>query len=251
MPSPNVFAAVISGTPLSGTDYNDNWALAESSLLSLGSWVVSGLTLSAGTGLSVNVAAGSAVIGAEVTASGSFTIAGLTPSSTCYLYLQQDGTGTSNTSGTQPANTAFLGIAVTGSSTVSSVSIAGRPATVPFRDTSGHLLLTGGSAPTAAAGANAGTSPPSPIVNSGNDTRGSISFGTGSSPAAGAMVSVSFAQPYAAAPYVIAIPQNAATALLGLYITGNSTTGFVASLAAAPAAGQANTTYAFAFLCVG
>lgn len=45
--------------------------------------------------------------------------------------------------------------------------------------------------PTLAAGANAGTTPPSPVLGTGStDGRGAITFGTGTTPAAGAMVTV-------------------------------------------------------------
>lgn len=252
MASPNVLAPGISGLPLSANDYNNNLALIESTFLTLGSWIVSGLVPSAGTGLSVNVTAGSAVIGAEVTAAASFTIAGLTNATTNYLYLRQDGTGTSNTTGTQPANTAFLGTAVTAGGVVTSVSIAGRPATVPFRDTNGHLLLSGGSAPAAAAGAQAGTSPPSPVVASGsNDTRGRITFGTGTSPAAGELVAVTFAQPYASAPFVVVSPTNDTTSALAPSVASVTTTGFSLFLATGPAGGAGNTVYGFAYVVLG
>ena len=251
MPTPNVFVGHNANDFLPAADWNSNWSLVESTFESLGSWVVSGLVPSAGTGLSVNVTAGSAVIGAEVTAAASFTIAGLTNATTNYLYLQQDGTGTSNTTGTQPANTAFLGTAVTAGGVVTSVSIAGRPATVPFRDTNHHLLLSGGSAPSAAAGAQAGTSPPAPVVVAGsNDTRGQITFGTGTGPAAGTLVGVTFAQAYAGSPTVLLTPLNAVTAALALYATGISATGFSLGAVNAPAASQANTVFAFSYLII-
>jgi hypothetical protein len=82
---------------------------------------VSGLVQSAGTGLSVNVTSGVASIGGRVTKSTSFTIGGLTPSTTNHLYLNQNGTGTANTSGTQPALSVKLGTATTDGSGVTAV----------------------------------------------------------------------------------------------------------------------------------
>jgi hypothetical protein len=118
----------------------------------------------------------------------------------------------------------------------------------------GHVVFDGGSVVGAAAGANAGGSPPAPVVTAnGNDTRGNITFGTGSAPAAGALVAVTFAAAYSAAatPVVMVVPRNTATQALGLYISAVSTTGFTLSTTNAPAAGQANTVYSFDFLVMG
>lgn len=101
--------------------------------------------------------------------------------------------------------------------------------------------------PTAAAGANAGTSPPAPIVAAGStDLRGAVTCGTGTTPAAGALVVVTFAQTYAAAPVSVQFtPSTAAAALLLEYISTFSTTGFTVNVQAAPAASQAATVYGF------
>ena len=98
---------------------------------------------------------------------------------------------------------------------------------------------------TAAAASGAGTSPPAPVVGAGsNSTRGSLTFGTGSGSPTGAMVTVTFANALAAAPYVIVIPANSATAALGpVYATSVTSAGFTID-ATSPAASQANTTYA-------
>lgn len=97
--------------------------------------------------------------------------------------------------------------------------------------------------PTAAAGSNAGTTPPAPVVVAGStDSRGRITFGSGATPAAGNMVVVTFSNPYAAAPYVLATLGTANG--VGLYITNVTTSGFTVGLSTAPAASQANTTYA-------
>lgn len=111
------------GAVSSLTNYNSNLDQIENSLSDLGPWVVTGLVPSIGTGLSVNVSAGTASIGGRVTASGSFAIGGLTPSTTVHLYLLQNGSGTSNTTGTAPANSVKLGTAVTSGVAVTSVNV--------------------------------------------------------------------------------------------------------------------------------
>jgi hypothetical protein len=103
--------------------------------------------------------------------------------------------------------------------------------------------------PTAAAGANAGTSPPVPVVSTNSkDFAGNITFGTGTTPAAGSYVTVTFGGgAYATAPFVSLTPSNAATAPLQPYVVSVSTTAFVIGLAVTGAASQANTVYSVAF----
>lgn len=132
------------GAPFSGTDYNSNLTIIENSLGDIGPYVISGIVPSAGTGLSVNVTSGTALIGGRVTVS-SFTIGSLAPSTTNHLYLLNTGSGTSNTTGTQPANSVKLGQAVTGVATVSSVdtSVAsGRQAKLSISVPQGALTQT-------------------------------------------------------------------------------------------------------------
>jgi len=91
----------------------------------------------------VNVTAGVASIGGQVTKASGFVIGSLTPSTTNHLYLQQDGTGTSNTTGTAPANSVKLGTAVCDGSGVTSVGTsqaAGRQLKVRTE----NLVLGGG-----------------------------------------------------------------------------------------------------------
>jgi propanediol dehydratase small subunit len=109
------------GAVYDGTKHNANNTLLESSLGDLGPFIISGLALSIGTGLSVNVALGVASIGGQVNKAAAFVIGSLAPATTNHLYLNQDGTGTSNTSGTQPLKSVKLGTATTGASTVTAV----------------------------------------------------------------------------------------------------------------------------------
>jgi hypothetical protein len=116
-----IFKPLISGLPLSGSDQNSNWALVESSFADVGPYISSGLVPTIGTGLSVNVSSGTAVIGAHL-ALASFVIGGLTNTTVNHLYLLQNGTGTSNTTGTAPANSVKLGTATTAGGVVTSVN---------------------------------------------------------------------------------------------------------------------------------
>lgn len=107
----------------------------------------------------------------------------------------------------------------------------------------GHLGSEG-AAVTAAAGANAGTSPPAPVLTNATDVAGQITFGTGTSPAAGAQAVITFNTAYTNAPKVTITPINSASAALNLYVT-STTTNFTVSCVNAPSASQANTTYGF------
>lgn len=114
-------------------------------------------------------------------------------------------------------------------------------------------IVTATAAVTVAAGANAGTSPPAPVVGTSKDQAGTITFGSGSgSPAAGAQVVVTFSTAWAAAPKaVIVTPNNAATQQLNPYVAAASTTAFTLSTQAAPTASQANTVYSFSYVVIG
>ena len=111
--------------------------------------------------------------------------------------------------------------------------------------TFGHIGCVTGNASTAAAGANAGTTPPSPVRTNCTDVAGQITFGTGGSPAAGDQVDVTFYSAYSVAPKVMLTPINTATQALGLFVSASSTTGFSVSCTNAPSASQANTVYGF------
>ena len=113
--------------------------------------------------------------------------------------------------------------------------------------------LTAGTVPTAAAGAQAGTTPPAPVVAAtSNDIAGGITFGTGASSASGEHVVVTFAAAFAAAPKAVILEEmNTGTEALGLYISAISTTGFSVSCTANSADSQANTVYGFYYLVIG
>ncbi|MEH3055499.1 MAG: glycosyl hydrolase family 28-related protein [Patulibacter minatonensis] len=114
----------------------------------------------------------------------------------------------------------------------------------------GHLVISHPGSPTVAAGAAAGTSPPSPAVT-GNDGRGQLFSGTGTSPATGVLATMTFNKPYRdAAPTVVLTPGNAATAALQAYVS-TTTTGFSINLAAAAAASQSGSTYQWFYSVIG
>lgn len=137
--------------PFSGNDQNNNLAVIEASLLDHGAYVVSGLTVVAGAGLSVNVVAGNAIIGADIEFANTFAIGSLADNTTNHLYVLQNGTGTSNTSGTPPANSAKLGTCVTSGGVVTSVAMGRTSGRQQFVQPQ-NLIPGGPSAGTASAG---------------------------------------------------------------------------------------------------
>ncbi len=130
--------------PFSGSLYNANLVEIEASFLDIGGYVISGLAISIGTGLSVNVATGTASIGGRVTAGSPFTIAGLTDGTTNHLWILNTGAGTANTSGTPPANSAKLGTCVTSGGVVTSVAMGRASGRQQFRQP--QNLIPGGPA---------------------------------------------------------------------------------------------------------
>lgn len=101
-----------------------------------------------------------------------------------------------------------------------------------------------GTAPTLAAGANNGTSPPTPTnTSTSNDMMGGVNVGSGTGPAAGAQAVVTFSAAYVNTPKVMLMPANAATQALGLYVSSPGTGSFTISSVNAPAASQSVGTY--------
>ncbi len=139
-----------------------------------------------------------------------------------------------------------------GAVTAGAVTMSGLTTTTGGIANPGHYVGTGGAAPTAAAGANAGGSPPAPFVYSDStDQRGYVSTGTGTLPTAGSQVVVTFHTPYANPPYVMITAHNAAAAALVPYLVDTQTTTFTIGLALPPAASQGNMTYDFDYLVIG
>jgi hypothetical protein len=141
---PNVFIGHVSGDILPAADWNSNYNLLETSLLDIGNFVISGLVPSAGAGLSVSVTAGHAFIGADINFAASFNITALTDNTTNHLYVLQNGTGTSNTTGTAPAMSAKLGTCVTAGGVVTSVATGRNSGRQQFQQP--QALIPGGPA---------------------------------------------------------------------------------------------------------
>ncbi len=150
MPNPNIFPSHLSGDTLPAADWDNSFALVEASFIDHGAYIVSGLAVTIGTGLSVAVASGNAIIGADIPFA-SFVIPSLADNTTNHLYVLQNGTGTSNTTGTPPANSAKLGTCVTAAGVVSSVTMGRTSGRQQFRQPQ-DLVNGGPSAGTASAG---------------------------------------------------------------------------------------------------
>lgn len=149
------------------------------------------------------------------------------------------------------AGNCLINGAMTGSITPYSGTSAG---TYNYTRTSNRYCVTGASVPTPAAGANNGGAPPAPTASgSSNGSKGVISFGSGTTPAAGEQVTVTYSDTtgYVVAPVVVPIALNAATQELGLYISESSATKFVVSCSKAPAASQTTGKYQFSYAAVG
>ena len=83
------------------------------------------------------------------------------------------------------------------------------------------------------------------------DIGGRALFGSGTSPSAGAQVSVTFNKSYPGTPIIVLIAGNQATAALNPYVDNPSTTGFNIGCATAPAASQGGSTYAVEYIVIG
>jgi hypothetical protein len=117
---------------------------------------------------------------------------------------------------------------------------------MPVTDVSGIKFQR----PTAAAGASNGGSPPAPVVAvDSSDDRGSLTFGSGTAPAAGAQCVVTFATPKDGnrLPVVQITETTTATAALNPGVTAITATGFTVATNSAPTASQGNTIYGFAW----
>jgi hypothetical protein len=116
------------------------------------------------------------------------------------------------------------------------------------------MVASNAQAATVAAGAALGSSPPSPTISGTvTDERALIGFGTGTSPATGAAVTVTLSGNYAnvvndiTAPIVTLTARNQATAALGLYVSAVTGNTFTVACTVAPAASQGASTYQFGY----
>ncbi len=120
-----------------------------------------------------------------------------------------------------------------------------------FADGTTRYLARNTGAVTLAAGGSAGGSAPTPTLTAGGDSlAGVVSFGTGTSPGAGAQVTFTFPALPAAPRHISLTARNTATATLGVPFLASgsvSNTGFSVSFPTAPAASQAVGTYIFSY----
>ena len=118
---------------------------------------------------------------------------------------------------------------------------------------------------TATAGAALGTSPPAAVITPGaNAFRGNVTFGSGTTPAAGIALTIVFpvaltltlrAGTSTPQLYIFLSATTAAAAGLGLAAifttSGATVTGFTINVNTAPAASQGNTVYGVNWVCIG
>jgi hypothetical protein len=162
------------------------------------------------------------------------------------------GKCTTGSDGTRGENTSTgAGVYGFNSGTGPGVKAENLNGTGPALWVQGHIKATFGWPAGATAQSGAGTGAPAPVVTGCNDVRGTVTFGTGTSPAAGNQVYVTFGKQYQANPVVVVCPANAATAALGQpYVATVATSGFIVALPVAPAASQANTVYSFSYMVI-
>ena len=98
------------------------WTALNKALTVAERYRLNGYTLSAGTGLNADVAAGTCMVNGYYINSDATQAVSVTASQTNYIWLNEDGTLSANTTGTNPSNELLLGTAVTDGSGVTSVS---------------------------------------------------------------------------------------------------------------------------------
>jgi len=109
--------------PESGDQITESaWATQNQSLTVAERYRVNGYTLSAGTGLNADVAAGTCVVNGYHIVSGGTQAVAVTASNTNYIWLNEDGTLSANTTGANPGSELLLGTAIADGSSVTSVS---------------------------------------------------------------------------------------------------------------------------------
>lgn len=95
-----------------------------------------------------------------------------------------------------------------------------------------HHIAAGGSTPSRSNGPALGSG--GTVSVSGSDSAGSITINTGSSPAAGCYVTVTFATPFSSTPHISITPVGSAAATVGYYINRSTSSFSVCSVNAAP-----------------
>jgi hypothetical protein len=96
-----------------------------------------------------------------------------------------------------------------------------------------HHIVAGGAAPGRSNGSALGGGGTSSV--SGSDTSGSVNINTGSSPAAGCFVTVSFTQKYNATPHILLTPVGSDSASVSYYVNRTTTSFSICTSSPAPA----------------
>ncbi len=96
-----------------------------------------------------------------------------------------------------------------------------------------HHITAGGSTPSRAYGSALGSGGSASV--SGSDTAGSISINTGSSPAAGCFLTITFATAFNATPHIVITPVGSSAAGIQYYINRSTTNFSVCSASTPPA----------------
>lgn len=107
-----------------------------------------------------------------------------------------------------------------------------------------HHISPGGSTPSRSNGGALGGGGTASV--SGSDTAGTVTINTGSSPAAGCYITLTFATKFNATPHVIISPVGSASASLQYYVNRSTTSMSICSVSA-PSAG---TTYVFDYIAL-
>jgi hypothetical protein len=153
---------------------------------------------------------------------------------------------------TQDLKTSLVNLGLITGSGATPLSLNGGALIAKNITSTGHLLNTGGTAPSIAAAAGAGSSPPTPTFDAGQqDCRGSVNLGTGTSATAGDQVTVTYGTAWGANPDVVIAPLNAATAALQPYVSAHGTGNFKIAFGVAPASSQTVGTYKLSYLVIG
>jgi|SRR5665213_3917563 len=139
----------------------------------------------------------------------------------------------------QGAATIAKGLQVNGGGTFSG-ALSAPQVTTGSLQLSGDLVLThhlsaGGSTPSRSSGSALGSGGSTSV--SGSDTAGSITINTGTGPAAGCFVTITFTGKYNAIPHVLVTPIGSAAGGLSYYVD-RSTTNFSVCDASTPPAGS-------------
>lgn len=125
--SPAILTAGAAGTTSGFVYYNKTAAILEAALGVVAGTpaIVNGLAVSAGSGLTANIATGWAVLDGLVDVATALTYS-CPVSTTAYLWLRQNGTITHTTSTTPPSGKAvYLGNVTTNASAITAVSLLG------------------------------------------------------------------------------------------------------------------------------